>query len=291
MPFTSSGSPMISAIVMRGLSEENGSWKIICICRRSGRSCLARQARHVDLGAALGAEADLAGGRRDGAQDAARGGGLAAAALADQRQRLAAIDGEAHVVHRAHLADGATEQSAMDGIELAQIADVEDAGHEPAGEAASPSLAGGGWGRGPWAPPPPPTPSRKGRGSVFALRARSCRRFHTGRVEMARHIVTFADRDFGGERPVAHAGDVRRGSADGTGSRRGAHRDAGSSPRSSPAAPSVRPARWGSSAATRVYTDAAARGRCRPPGPSPPRGRDTSPPRRRPSRRSRPCRG
>ena len=38
MPFTSSGSPMMSMIVMRGLSEENGSWKIICICRRSGRS-------------------------------------------------------------------------------------------------------------------------------------------------------------------------------------------------------------------------------------------------------------
>ena len=40
MPLTSSGSPMISAMVMRGLSEENGSWKIICICRRSGRSAL-----------------------------------------------------------------------------------------------------------------------------------------------------------------------------------------------------------------------------------------------------------
>ena len=30
----SSGSPTISPAVMRGLSEENGSWKMICICRR-----------------------------------------------------------------------------------------------------------------------------------------------------------------------------------------------------------------------------------------------------------------
>ncbi len=152
---------------------------------------LAREARHVDLGAALGAEADLAERRRDGAQDAARGGGLAAAALAHQRQRLAAIDGEAHVVHRAHLADGAAEQSAMDGIELAQIADVENAGHEQhaegevgegaevgagggrgerrhAGSAAPPPppLAGGGGGEGAGVPqrPPPPNPLPQGEG-------------------------------------------------------------------------------------------------------------------------------
>src|SRR5476651_1935498 len=38
MPWTSSGSPTISPAVMRGLSEENGSWKMICACLRNGRS-------------------------------------------------------------------------------------------------------------------------------------------------------------------------------------------------------------------------------------------------------------
>ena len=54
MPFTSSGSPMISAMVMRGLSEENGSWKIICICRRSGRSAL-RGSRATSISAPFSA--------------------------------------------------------------------------------------------------------------------------------------------------------------------------------------------------------------------------------------------
>ena len=37
-PWTLSGSPTISPAVMRGLSEANGSWKMICIERRCGRS-------------------------------------------------------------------------------------------------------------------------------------------------------------------------------------------------------------------------------------------------------------
>jgi hypothetical protein len=53
MPFTRSGSPMISAIVIRGISDENGSWKIIRICRRS-RSRDQRQCP-----AAFDADADI----------------------------------------------------------------------------------------------------------------------------------------------------------------------------------------------------------------------------------------
>ena len=34
MPWTSSGSPTMSPADMRGFSDENGSWKMICICRR-----------------------------------------------------------------------------------------------------------------------------------------------------------------------------------------------------------------------------------------------------------------
>ena len=38
MPWTRRGSPTRSSSVMRGLSEEKGSWKIICISRRRARS-------------------------------------------------------------------------------------------------------------------------------------------------------------------------------------------------------------------------------------------------------------
>ncbi len=36
-PLTSRGSPTMSSSVIREFSDENGSWKIICISRRSGR--------------------------------------------------------------------------------------------------------------------------------------------------------------------------------------------------------------------------------------------------------------
>ena len=77
----SSGSAMMSVIVMRGLSEENGSWKIICIWRRSGRSSGLRQARRRRPGGpprcGSGSRPTVGVMR---AQDAARGRGLAAAA-------------------------------------------------------------------------------------------------------------------------------------------------------------------------------------------------------------------
>ena len=41
------GSPMIEPTVRRGFSDEYGSWKIICISRRSGRSSAARELRDV----------------------------------------------------------------------------------------------------------------------------------------------------------------------------------------------------------------------------------------------------
>ena len=77
---------------MRGLSEEYGSWKIICIWRRSGRSRSRGRVATSTTSPLVGAEQDLARGRLDRAQDAARGRRLAAAALADQAQRLASLD-------------------------------------------------------------------------------------------------------------------------------------------------------------------------------------------------------
>ena len=107
MPLTSSGSPTLSNRVMRGLSEPNGSWKIIWISGRSGRSSAGTAGRGRRRGPSrvrkrisppIGAMARRM--QRDGR-------GLAAAALADQAQRLALVDGEAHVVDRAHVADDA----------------------------------------------------------------------------------------------------------------------------------------------------------------------------------------
>ena len=126
IPFTSSGSPTMSSSVMRGLSDENGSWKIICISRRSGCSLLLRQRRDVHHLALFGVE--VGSGPPvgcDGPQDAARGGRLAAAALAHQRQRLALADGEADVIHGADVADDLLQEALPDGEELVQALDIE----------------------------------------------------------------------------------------------------------------------------------------------------------------------
>ena len=46
-PVQRSGSPTISPHVMRGLSDEYGSWKTMCISRRSGRSSRRDEMRDV----------------------------------------------------------------------------------------------------------------------------------------------------------------------------------------------------------------------------------------------------
>ena len=71
--------------VFRGFSDEYGSWKIICISRRSGRSCALREARDV-----LALEPDRPGGRVEEAEDQPSSRRLAAAGLADDPERLAA---------------------------------------------------------------------------------------------------------------------------------------------------------------------------------------------------------
>jgi hypothetical protein len=100
---------------MRGLSEPNGSWKIIWISARSGCSSAAGRV----------AIEDLAAGRVDGAQDAARGGGLAAARFADQAQRLALVQGEVDPVDGADMTDGALEEALGDGEEFLEAAHLE----------------------------------------------------------------------------------------------------------------------------------------------------------------------
>ena len=120
MPLTSSGSPMMSAIVMRGLSDEIRVLEDHLHLPAQRPQLVARQAGDVDLAAFAGAESDRAVGRRDGPQDAARGGGLAAAGFADQRQRLAAGDLERHVIDGPHLPDDAPQEAAADRKVLLQ---------------------------------------------------------------------------------------------------------------------------------------------------------------------------
>ena len=108
-PCTVSGSPTISPAVMRGFSEENGSWKIICIARRYGRS--AALPRWVSRAV----EPDRAGGRLDQPQHGACDRRFAAAELADQAERLALADREADAVDRVDCADGAAQQPCAPG--------------------------------------------------------------------------------------------------------------------------------------------------------------------------------
>ena len=79
---------MVSPIVARGSSDENGSWKTICIWLRSSRThalCTA----HVDA-----VEGDRAAVSVEEAQQDAPEGRLAAARLADQPEHLAGADVE-----------------------------------------------------------------------------------------------------------------------------------------------------------------------------------------------------
>src|SRR5262249_24596001 len=72
--------------------------------------------------AVRGAIKDLAAGRIDGAQDAARGGGLAAARFAHQPQGLALVQGEIDAVDGADMAGDALEEALGDREEFLQAA-------------------------------------------------------------------------------------------------------------------------------------------------------------------------
>ncbi len=94
MPCTTSGSRTISPTVMRGLSDEYGSWNTIWISRRRPEQLGAARVRQV---AAL--EAHAAGGGLLQPHQRAAQRGLAAAGLAHQPQRLARQHLEADAGH------------------------------------------------------------------------------------------------------------------------------------------------------------------------------------------------
>ena len=117
-----SGSLRMSYTVMRGLSEPNGSWKMNWMRRRNSINALLLERQHIDDLAAV-VEVDRSGVGRERPHDDLRQGRLAAAALADQTQALAAADLEADVVDRGDRAVGAAaEEAAL--AELKPLADV-----------------------------------------------------------------------------------------------------------------------------------------------------------------------
>ena len=171
------------------------------------------------------------------------GGGLAAAALADQRQRLAASDREADVVDGPHLADDAAQQAALDREEFVQAAHVEQRSRADARavravaslrELSAPMLAGS---------------SQEAAPSHVTCR---CRR---PRAAAARPRVAHARHE-----------DGQRGWNGQPGGRLNGMRDRARDGRQPCAR--LAPGCSGSSAAARVCRDASARGRCRRPAPS-----------------------
>ena len=87
-------------IVFRGFSDAYGSWKIICMSRRSPRSSLPLSAVMSWPSNQILPSVGIEQPHHD-----ARERGLAASGLADQAERLAGIDLEVHTVDRVHVAD------------------------------------------------------------------------------------------------------------------------------------------------------------------------------------------
>ena len=100
-PMAWSGSATMSRTVIRGLSEEYGSWKMSCMWRRNFLSSPRPQGRQVDL-VAVQSKRDASRGGRHGAQHGPADRGLARARLADQTEGLALAYLEADPVDRLH---------------------------------------------------------------------------------------------------------------------------------------------------------------------------------------------
>ena len=114
---------MMPPAVIRGLRLAYGSWKIICIRRRIVRSApplrVARSMPSNTIRPPVGSSRRI---------DRAAGRALAAARLADEPERLAAVKRERDAVHRADVADVALEDQALGDREPdPQVLDLEQA--------------------------------------------------------------------------------------------------------------------------------------------------------------------
>ena len=108
------GAPMIEPTVLRGFSDAKGSWKIICISRRSPRRSPPLTLRDV-----LALELDRPLGRVVQAHEHASERRLAAPRLPHQAHRLALEDVQVDTVHRVDVADPLLEQDASGDRETA----------------------------------------------------------------------------------------------------------------------------------------------------------------------------
>ena len=116
-----SGSLTMSRTVIRGLSDAYGSWKTICISRRTSRICAALEARDV-----AAVEDDLPRRRLRQLDQRPRQRRLAAARLADEAERLAGLDRQVDAVDGVDLSDGALEDPGADREVLDETLDAED---------------------------------------------------------------------------------------------------------------------------------------------------------------------
>ena len=98
---------MIWPTRLRGLSEANGSWKIICICAAHRAQVAARPADEL-----LACESHRAGRRGRQLQDRPAQRRLAAPGFADQPECFAFAEREADAVDRAHPCDLAVDDHA-----------------------------------------------------------------------------------------------------------------------------------------------------------------------------------
>ena len=99
---------MIDPTVLRGFSDAYGSWKIICMSRRSSRSSAASE-----LGDVPSLEPDPALGGIEQPHHDARERGLAAPGLAHEPDGLARVDLEVDAVDRVDVADVVLDQDAL----------------------------------------------------------------------------------------------------------------------------------------------------------------------------------
>ena len=113
---------MIWPTLLRGFSDEYGSWKIICISRRSGRMRALREARDVPA-----VEADRARRRIEQPHHQPRGRRLAAARLADDAERLAPAARSAITSSTAWTTPfAAREHALLDREVLRQVLDLDE---------------------------------------------------------------------------------------------------------------------------------------------------------------------
>ena len=150
------GSPTISATVIRGLSDDAGSWNTMLKSRRSGRS---RRRESPEMSVPLIRTVPAGHRHQPGHAPAERG--LAAAGLADQPEHLARRDGQADPVHRADRAEV-----------LDQVDDLQRGGHPVHRRRCS----GSGWKQRTGWPAGPGSQRRRARPAARRRRTRTGRR-------------------------------------------------------------------------------------------------------------------